>query len=176
MSARLSLLLSLLAACAATPPGTGPSTGTPPPTAWLGTWRGGLTAPTTAGARELTTMELRIEPIAGSADRRWCLTYGSGERADVRDYRLQTVDAATGDYAIDEQNGIVLPLLQRGEALVSVFAVQGSTLVVRYVWRGDAIDFELESFAERDAQATGQQVQGWPKVSVQRARLRRATD
>lgn len=144
---------------------------TPPPLQWLGTWRGSLLGHHDGQVRELAPMELRVAVGEVSKSVGWRLTYGSGPAADVRDYRLVELDAKTGHYGIDEGGGVVLPARLCGDALVSVFAVSGSTLVVRYVWRGDHIDFELESVAASSASTTGKDIQVWERPSVQRARL-----
>lgn len=166
----VALLLALLCAwsgCAAVPSAAAP----PPPNQWLGTWRGTLLAHIDGQTQAVAPMALQIAATDEAAVVRWCLTYGSGAAADVRDYRLVEVDGRTGQYAIDESGGVVLPARWCGGALVSVFAVAGSTLVVRYVYGGDHLDFELESVAAGAARETGQGIQVWERPAVQRARL-----
>lgn len=149
-------------------PGT---TGAPSPLQWLGTWRGTLLAYSDGKARELVPFELRVASGEQPAAVDWCLVYGVGPAADVRNYRLVEVDRNAGHYVIDEGDGIELQARLADDTLVAVFAVTGSTLVVRYIWRGDHIDFELESAAANGARTTGNNILTWERPNVQRARL-----
>ncbi len=128
-------------------------------------------------------MQLVIEPLppaasagAAAACARFVLVYGQGEAAQVRDYRVLVRDAVRGDYAIDEQNGIVLPTRLVDGDLVSIFQVQGQLLVVRYSLRPEGIGFAIESFAAGAAVDAGQGVGAWSVVTSQRAVLRRSPD
>lgn len=119
-------------------------------------------------------MQLAVESIEGRVDRlRWCLQYGEGPDADVRDYVLVVDDLATGRMRIDEGNGIELAASLHGDELVSVFAVQGQTLVVRYRAVAAGVQFVLESFAHEGGQATGHGVTTFPRVARQSAWLQR---
>ena len=140
------------------------------PTDFLGTWVGTLHSPGRADGRTVT-MRLVVTPIAGAADRlRWQLGYGDD---DVRDYVLRIDDAATGRCTIDERNGIELAARFAAGELVSVFAVGGQLLDVRYRRVADAVEFALEAFDRDGGEATGQGVSTFPTVSRQRATLRR---
>jgi hypothetical protein len=164
-------LFAGLAACAGTPGGA--ALAVPSPMQWHGTWRGMLLEHADGRAKELVPMELLVGPSEMSSAVQWRITYGDGD-TDVRDYSLVEIDAATGRYVVDEPDDVVLVARLCGEALISVFEVQGVTLVARYVWRGDHIDFELESVAASAARSTGKGVRYWDKPKVQRARLWRA--
>lgn len=134
---------------------------------FVGDWRGALRLP--SGAEVAVSLE--VVPVAGVSDRfHWRLRY---EGQAVRDYVLVVRDRVSGEAALDENNGIVLPVLLRGEELISVFEVQGALLNVRYGLQGDELAFSLESFRREGAAQAGEGVRGWPQVAVQRGRLRR---
>lgn len=116
-------------------------------------------------------MRLEVAPVASAVGRfHWRLTYAG---QPVRDYVLVALDAAAGRFAIDEQNGIVLPAsLLLGE-LVSVFRVGKNLLDVRYRLCPDGVEFALESFDPEAGEPAGNGVLTIPRVAVQRALLRR---
>ena len=116
-------------------------------------------------------MSLEVAPVVGSSGRfHWRLRY---EGQDERDYVLEVRDRASGAAALDENNGVVLPLLLRGDELISVFEVRGAVVNVRYRLIGEELLFSLESYRQEDASPAGGDVRGWPEVAVQRGRLRR---
>lgn len=169
------LLLAPLAACSVVPPPAAPAWLPPALVPFLGDFRGTMRSHGAAGVQQVP-MRLEVATIDGVADRlRFALHYGEGATAQVRDYRLVVADAAAGRYLIDEQNGIELAVLCRDDELVSVFSVQGQTLVTRYRAVAAGIEFALEAFAAEQATATGQGVRAVGSFTVQRALLRRQT-
>lgn len=96
---------------------------------WLGTWSGTATNHRPDGSSFDFPMTLTIAPINGTPDRyTWTVTYGDGERQQVRAYELVVIDAASGRYAIDEKNSIVLDTVLLDGALYSQFEVEGVRL------------------------------------------------
>lgn len=62
---------------------------------------------------------------------KWTTVYSGEAGEQAREYTLIVRDAATGRYAIDEHNGIVLEAQLLGDQLYSWFSVQGTELIVR---------------------------------------------
>ena len=146
------------------------------PDSWFGTWRGEC-ALHRADGRQPFPMGIEIGPWEG--DRcRWHILYGEGESVQRRAYDLIAVDPDAGHYAIDENNGIVLDSYLRAGVLYTAFEVQGSRLLARYEWVGDAVEFEIVITDVEVERTTGggevPEVQGFAVPTVQRATLRRA--
>ena len=96
---------------------------------WLGTWSGTATNHRPDGSSFDFPMVLEIGPIEGSTDRyTWTITYGEGERQQVRPYELVVIDPDTGRYAIDEKSSIVLDTVMLDGALYSQFEIEGIRL------------------------------------------------
>lgn len=96
---------------------------------WLGTWSGIATNHRPDGSSFDFPMSLAIAPIDGAPDRyTWTITYGEGERQQVRPYELVVIDSAVGRYAIDEKNSIVLDTVMLDGAFYSQFEVEGVRL------------------------------------------------
>ena len=106
--------------------------------------------------------------------------YDGAAGRQVRAYELLTRDPASGRYATDERNGIVLEARYLEGALYSWFSIQGSNILVRESlvrepFAADAISVEFVTALDRDTQTTGPagEVRSLVPVSVQRATLRR---
>ncbi len=168
-AAALAFVACVGAACAGAGAGRGSEPDAMAP--FVGTFRGVLRMFGADVVREVP-MGLDVLPIPGSPGV-WTfrLHYGEGDTAQVRDYRLRLDDERRGSYRIDEQNGIVLAARRCGDELVSVFAVEGTTLVSRYRAVGAGIEFSLESFDLTGAAATGNGVRTATRFAVQRALL-----
>lgn len=129
--ARLAPLLLLLAACASTPTAPPADTPTQFPQDWLGSWEGEVVMYGPEGERMRFGMK-RIVAATDNPNRYSWTTVYSGEAGDqTREYSLLVRDAATGSYAIDEHNGIVLEARLLGDRLYSWFEVQDTELIVR---------------------------------------------
>ena len=165
-------MASLLLVACAVPPSATDAEEPAPMRPFVGRHRGMLRTNTKDAPP--VPMQLDVEPIEGGGDRwRWRLQYGEGPEADVRDYVLVADDLATGRMRIDEGKGIELAASLHDDELVSVFAVHGKTLVVRYRAVAAGVQFVLESFAHEGGQATGHGVTTFPKVARQSAWLQR---
>lgn len=175
-----SFLVVLLAGCSAAPSTAagGPAPSPDPARAaagvfapFLGSFRGELRMYTGQGEQRVP-MGLDVRPTEDPAVWTWVLRYGSGEREQVRDYRLCLDDVATGRCRVDERNGIELPGRVVDGELVTVFAVPGQTLVVRYRAVAAGIEFGLEAWDPEQDGTTGSDVRTSGAVSCQRAMLR----
>ena len=170
-------LLAAMAGCAAPAESVrGPAAPAWLPTAlapFLGDFRGTLRSHGKDAVQEVP-MRLEVTVIDGVTEQlRWVLHYGEGPTAQLRDYRLVIDDAAAGRYHVDERNGIELTARLCGSELVSVYAVTGPAMVVRYRALPDGIEFGLEAFDPTQGTATGQGVRSIGSFALQRAWLRR---
>lgn len=174
--ARAVLSASAVVVGCAAPGEVGVGDGAPVPAPlrpFVGSHRGVLRIQRGSSVQEVA-MGLDVEPLPGEPGvLRWVLRYGEAPREDVRDYRLVVDDLAEGRLHIDEQNGISLASSLFAGELVSVFAVGGQTLVVRYRAVHDGVQFVLEAYASAAGVATGGDVTTFGGVGRQAATLRR---
>lgn len=145
------------------------------PDDWIGSWRGALVVPAPSGAPQEVVMELVVARTDDPARFAWTIVYDGAAGRQVRAYELVARDAATGRYAIDERNGIVLEARYLEDALYSWFSIAGSNILVREELVDGAISVEFVTALDRDTQTTGTggEVRSLVPVSVQRATLRR---
>jgi hypothetical protein len=143
------------------------------PAAWHGDWRGTLVITATDGKPTEVPIALKIEPLDGTRELKWAITYGAGAKAQLRDYKLVPDGDKPGRFKIDERNGIVLSARLAGGAMYSTFEVGGALLTARYELRGDSLLFEITS--NKKAEKTGDgKVQDYATEVVQRAELKKA--
>lgn len=138
---------------------------------FLGSFRGELRMFAGQGEQRVP-MGLDVQPTEDPAVWTWTLRYGSGEREQVRDYRLCLDDVTTGRCRVDERNGIELQGRVVDGELVTVFAVPGQSLVVRYRAVASGLEFALEAWNPEQDGTTGSDVRTSGAVSSQRAMLR----
>ena len=144
------------------------------PASWIGAWEGALTIAKPGGGKpEASKMVLVIAPTDDPSRYDFRLRYGDQA---LRRYQLVVRDVATGQYAIDERNGIVLPATYLDGELFSTFSLDGNLLLARYRLDGDFLRFDLTSTGlAPDVEAGGE---GTPAVGghhvqvIQRAKLR----
>jgi hypothetical protein len=98
------------------------------PSAWTGHWRGAARVVTPERPPLEFTMELIIGPTEDPARWNWTIVYDGAAGRQERKYQLLVIDAAKGQYAIDEQQGIVLQAQLLEGTLHSFFVVQGVQL------------------------------------------------
>ncbi|MFG0293900.1 MAG: hypothetical protein ACF8MJ_12215 [Phycisphaerales bacterium JB050] len=181
----LPLALSLAAfgaGCASTSTPAAPPAPTDPLHAWLGTWSGTATNHRPDGTTFDFPMTLEIEPVGDQTDHyTWTITYGEGDRQQIRPYELIVIDAPSGRYAIDEQNSIVLDTTMLDGALYSQFEIEGVRLTTCYRLspEADQMTCEILTTPAEPASITGDTggvppVNLFPPSSLQRATLRRS--
>lgn len=143
--------------------------------AWIGTWSGVLEIHGTDRIKANVPMMLEIVPIPAESAWSWKLTYGMGEKKQVRDYRLKKT--ADGELVIDEQNGILLRVDRFGPLFVTEFEVGGSSLQTRYRLTDAGIRFELTSTERakplKSGPAQGPTVESFRVVGYQSAMLQK---
>lgn len=163
-----------LAACATSPPAASSALDPPGLPGFGGCFRGTLRMFGDGGERTVA-MGLDVLPVRDAPDEfTWQLRYGEGPAAQLRDYRLQVVDAAAGRYQIDEQNGIVLAARRVDDELVTLFAAGDQLLAVRYRAVPAGIAFALEACATQGGTPTGQGVRTFAEFGRQRGILARS--
>ncbi len=145
------------------------------PESWYGVWTGALTIAKPARAPEEAKMVLAIRPT--DDPKRFEFRFRYGREEDWRQYELVEKDAATGRWAIDEKNGIVLPATYVDGELFSYFSIGGNLILARYRLVEDFLHFDLTQTSltpgVRSGGAGTQKVGGHDTPVVQRAVLRR---
>lgn len=132
-------------------------------------------------------MELIIAPTDAPDRFDWTIVYADSSGAvprQERKYQLIVRNAATGEFAIDERNGIVIESRFLHGALYGHFLVQGTRITTREKLEGigtadERIEVEMlitrDEPAARSGGAEGvPEVQSWAPRSIQQASLRRA--
>jgi hypothetical protein len=74
----------------------------------------------------------------------WKTTYSMDDNPVIKDYLLRTWDASTGQYEIDENNGIILPATLSGERLTSVYAVMDQLMTVSHSLVDNKLRFQID--------------------------------
>jgi hypothetical protein len=139
---------------------------------WHGTWRGTLIITSPADKQSEVPLVFKVEPIKGTHDVRWAMTYVEGDKAVVKDYKLVPVPEQPGRFRIDEGNAVVLDARLVNRVLYSQFEVGGYLLTARYELRGDTLRFEVTS-SKPATKKTGGNIQGYVVEVVQTAELQK---
>lgn len=117
------------------------------PAQWLGRWESDVQNQTAGGTNQTFRMSLEIQPTDSAGQLSWTITYDGAQGKSERPYRLVAVDAAKGQFIIDEQNGIRLDAVLLDNCLSSHFVVGGqrlwSTYRLQSTEAGPEIQFEL---------------------------------
>jgi hypothetical protein len=125
---------------------------------FLGRWSGTLNINAPGGNSAKFPMALEIEATTDPDTHVWRIIYGDDPRQDIRDYRLITRDAEAGEYAIDEQNSIVIATYLAGDAFHASFAMDSSVITLSYTLiEDDTIRFDLTSWDTAAPESTGGQ-------------------
>ena len=147
------------------------------PADWEGTWEGDLKIFQANQEVQRVNMALQIEPISDSVWT-WVIQYGP-EETGRRDYQLLRVNQATGHYAIDEKNGILLDAYYQAGTLYSRFSVMKGLLTSRIQWVDGTLSYEIISGPLEPVAETGGTSEEVPPVqsygipTLQRAILTR---
>ena len=175
------LVLLVLGACSNASLAAGSETATPHapfPEAWIGSWQGEVTMHGPEGERMRFDMLREIAATEDSDRYTWTTTYSGDSGTQVREYTLLVRDRASGAYAIDEHNGIVLDARFLDDTLFSCFEVQSTRLFVRErLVQHDgapALSFEIAT-SQGEGVTTGAEIPvvNYPTTGFQRAILRR---
>lgn len=143
------------------------------PRSWVGDWQGSLHIQGGSNDGEVVPMKLSIAP-RGPECYSWTIQYGD---QPARPYELQTIDAASGHYLVDEKNGILIDSFLSGDSLVSQFEVNSKRITARYRQTGERLVVEMETFSSQPLRRSGAGnflVDAFALESIQRAELVRA--
>lgn len=119
------------------------------PTTWHGEWVGTMRNTVQDGSFTDVPVQFTVAPIEGEEALTWRMTYGEGGDRVLKDYTLIREDGP-GRYAIDENNGIVLPARLVGDVLYSQFQYGETLLTARHELRGDEMLYEVTSASLRE--------------------------
>lgn len=141
---------------------------------FVGKYKGPLVISSDKGIQEVP-MEFHLleTEVEGQFD--YVLIYDN----KPRNYTLIRKDKEKGEFILDENNGIVLPVTMKNNILYSFFEVQDNILTSRLEFKGDILLFEIlfsnklkktTSGGNAEAKAT---VDGYPISVVQKAVLKK---
>ena len=149
------------------------------PSTWDGVWSGTITVyPPNGGAAFERPMEITVSPVDNGRAFTWRVRSSMKGKETVRDYQLVPAPDKSGEFKLDEKNGIVLNTRLMGNALYSYY-LDGDILISgRYERRGDSLYVELASVATKDPlvseiKGDGVTVKSYRLGSVQNGALRR---
>lgn len=120
------------------------------PYSWCGTWSGELLVYDAQKLKMKIPMILYINPTIDSTRWEWMIQYDTIKRH----YEL-ILDIAKNEYAIDEKNGIVIPVGLFNNTLVSSFDVQDNRLNAIYRFTDGGIEFIINSASISSLQLSG---------------------
>jgi hypothetical protein len=145
------------------------------PPEWFGDWSGTLIIPS-AKVRQEVPMELHIHPIKGEQVYQWQIVYGSGDKKNVRNYKLLPQSDKPGTFVLDEVNGILLDCRLMGNVMFSQFKVGDVLLTTREELRDGKLFSEIITSRFSSPRITGDkgketEVHSYPLQSIQYATL-----
>ncbi len=147
------------------------------PASWEGVWQGDLQVFKYGNEVQRIPMSLTILPLGTDGQYTWAIQYGKDE-SGLRPYRLIPADPEKGQFAIDEQNGIVLDGFFQRDTYYSLFSVSGSLLQTRVQRDEDTLHYEITAGPMEALNTTGGQdsipaVDSYAVPTLQRAILLR---
>jgi hypothetical protein len=120
------------------------------PRQWHGKWSGTLTVRTLEGKPFDKAMELEIKPIREGKAYSWHMVTSRGGQKLVRDYDLVPVAGKSGQFVIDEKNGIGLNTQLMGNTLYAYYKDGDILICSRFELRGDSLQVELASVLTKE--------------------------
>lgn len=145
------------------------------PAPYVGTYAGNLNIADASGTIRNVPMEIEIAPTEKEGEYRYDLIYFVSSEKQVQSYILKTIDAATGQYAIDENNGIVLRANYIRQTLYSSFDINNNHIASSVEFRNDGrIMFKIVVSSKENPVKTGgkeKPVITYPTVNVQKGVL-----
>ncbi len=146
------------------------------PNAYFGKYKGTLHINSKNGAQTYP-MEFHLLPTDTISRYQYTIVYGEGEQRQERLYTLIEKDASSGEYIIDENNGIILDGKVVDNRVYSLFEVKGTLLSTFITFEKDHLIFEIVATQTANKNISGGQDEATPEVisypisTVQRARL-----
>lgn len=148
------------------------------PDDWYGKYKGELGIYNTTGKVMTVDMEVHILPTDKSDRSTWTIVYKMKDKApELRKYFIQTLDAAKGEYLLDETDGIGMHEYLIDNTFYCRFAVQGVTLESESHLSGDILDYSIVTGMSDTLTVSGGTADSIPPVldykliNVQKARL-----
>jgi hypothetical protein len=124
-------------------------------------------------------MEFHLQPTDSIGRYEYKLVYILGGDRQERDYTLVEQNKATGEYIVDENNGIILDDKVVGNRMYALFEVNGSLLTTFITFASDHMVFEIVATNIEDKRITfpdedpATKVISYPVSTVQRAVLQK---
>ncbi len=145
------------------------------PPEWIGDWAGTLMIPTAKTPQEVR-MELHIHPLKNERGYQWQIVYGSGDKKNIRDYKLIPQADKPRVFVLDENNGILLDCRLMGNVMFSQFKVGDVLLTSREELRDGKLFTEIITSRFGSPRMTGDkgkesEVHSYPLQSIQYATL-----
>lgn len=132
---------------------------------FIGNWKGSIEWNRPGKAKQKFSMQLNIQKADSAYT--WQINYGDSGK-DIRPYTLKAIDTATGHWAIDEHNGIVLDNYLLANCLSGSFTVMGNTIVNNYCIENGKLKVEFISIKLSDKKTTGKGTEDSPAVESYR--------
>lgn len=149
------------------------------PADWLGTWAGSMKVRSIGSDKvQLYPMKLMVAETDTTGKWAWTLTYGEGEKADVRPYILIAQDSTNSHFIIDEKNSILLDQYLVGNHFISRFEVNGNLLIMDVRHEGDYLVSQITHGSMENLRKSGEElkdieVSAYPIRGIQEAVLHR---
>lgn len=146
------------------------------PDAFFGKYKGKLQIINAGGAQEID-MEFHLFPTDTIGKYHYTIIYRSKDVSQERKYTLVEKNKKTGQYIVDENNGILLNTTLANNALYSIFEVQGGLLTTTEHFYQDYMDFEIMYSQKEQVEKSGNtnedtpEVLSYPVINIQKAKL-----
>jgi hypothetical protein len=141
---------------------------------WHGSWSGKMVSTDADDKSSEVALVLKIEPIKESNELNWTMTYGDGDKAIVKDYKLVPVKDQPGRFLLDEKNGAAFDARLVNEELFTQVEVGGAIVSARYELVGDTLRYEVFSSKPAKEKTGNGNVQGYVVEVVQKANLKKS--
>ncbi|MFV0541229.1 MAG: hypothetical protein ACK5MZ_08340 [Aestuariibaculum sp.] len=144
------------------------------PDDFIGVYKGDIEISNIQGKQKIA-MEFHLTKTDTVGTYRYTLVYNN----KPRHYFLIEKDKEKGQYIIDENNGIILPVTVFNQTVYSIFEVNGNLITTTEHFYNDYMDFEIMLSKISSTGVTGKGTKEIPEVitypiwSVQRARLKK---
>ncbi len=133
------------------------------PQKYLGAYIGELTIYSNKGQQKIP-MELHLTTTDSIGIYNYTLVYGEKYNRQERPYTLKTVNNKTGDYTLDENNGIVLDCKLVENKMFFLFEVMDNLLTTFITFEKEYLLFEIVVTQTLQRKESGGQNDSIPKV------------
>lgn len=137
------------------------------PDAFLGEWKGKLSWMVPGKETREFAMSLEVKKKDSVNTYNWFIKYGDN-KTDIRPYTLKLIDTAKQQWAIDEDNGIILDNYVAGNCLQGSFTVMNNTIVNNYCVESGKMRVEFFTIRLTDKKTSGKGTADSPSVDSYR--------